>query len=58
MAIWYNLWSFGIFSPILVRCTEKNLATLAETVSQNHFQPVKGFLSAPEPFFVTSSVRP
>jgi hypothetical protein len=22
------LWSFGIFSPVLVSCTKKNLATL------------------------------
>jgi hypothetical protein len=28
MAIWYILWSFGIFSPFLVCCTEKNLAAL------------------------------
>jgi hypothetical protein len=26
--IWYILWLFGIFSPILVCCTKKNLATL------------------------------
>jgi hypothetical protein len=28
VAIWYILWSFGVFIPILVCCTEKNLATL------------------------------
>jgi hypothetical protein len=28
MAICYILWSFGIFLPILVFCTKKNLATL------------------------------
>jgi hypothetical protein len=28
MAIWYILWSCGIFSPVLVFCTKKNLATL------------------------------
>jgi hypothetical protein len=28
MLIRYILWSFGIFSPVLVRCTKKNLATL------------------------------
>jgi hypothetical protein len=28
MAIGYIFWSFGIFSPILVCCTKKNLATL------------------------------
>jgi hypothetical protein len=29
MDIWYILWSFGIYFPILVFCTNKNLATLA-----------------------------
>jgi hypothetical protein len=28
MAIWYILWSFGIFSPVLVCCTKEHLATL------------------------------
>jgi hypothetical protein len=28
MAIWYILWSFVIIFPVLVFCTEKNLATL------------------------------
>jgi hypothetical protein len=28
IAIWYILWSFGIFFPVLVCCTKKNLATL------------------------------
>jgi hypothetical protein len=28
MAIGYILWSFGIFFPVLVFCTKKNLATL------------------------------
>jgi hypothetical protein len=31
MAIWYILWSFGIFFPVLVFCTEKNPATLSQT---------------------------
>jgi hypothetical protein len=31
---WYILWSFGIFFPVLVLCTRKNLATL--TVSRCH----------------------
>jgi hypothetical protein len=31
IAIWYILWSFGIFSPFLVCCAEKNLATLDNT---------------------------
>jgi hypothetical protein len=28
MALGYNMLSFGIFSPVLVCCTKKNLATL------------------------------
>jgi hypothetical protein len=28
MAIWYSLWSFGIFFPFWYIWTEKNLATL------------------------------
>jgi hypothetical protein len=28
MAIWYILWWFGIFFPVLVCYTKKNLATL------------------------------
>jgi hypothetical protein len=28
MVIWYILWSFGIFLPVLVLCNKKNLATL------------------------------
>jgi hypothetical protein len=28
IAIWYILWSFGIFDPFLVYCANKNLATL------------------------------
>jgi hypothetical protein len=29
--LWKYLWQFGIFLPILVFCTTKNLATLVET---------------------------
>jgi hypothetical protein len=32
MAIWYILWSFGIFFPFLACCAEKNLATLVQKV--------------------------
>jgi hypothetical protein len=28
VAIWYLLWSFGTFFPVLVSCTKKNLASL------------------------------
>jgi hypothetical protein len=31
VAIWNILWLFGIFSPILVCYTKKNLATLAKS---------------------------
>jgi hypothetical protein len=29
MAVWYSLWSFGIFFPIWYAQTKKNLATLS-----------------------------
>jgi hypothetical protein len=28
MDIWYSLWYFGIFFPVLMFCAKKNLATL------------------------------
>jgi hypothetical protein len=28
VAIWNSLWLFGMFFPVLVCCTKKNLATL------------------------------
>jgi hypothetical protein len=31
MDIWYSSWQFGIFSPVLVFCTEINLATLLKS---------------------------
>jgi hypothetical protein len=33
MAIWYILWSFGIFLPVLAYCNNKNLATLVRSSS-------------------------
>jgi hypothetical protein len=39
MAIWYYMWSFGLFSPVLVCCTKKNLASLLcsrEATNLNH----------------------
>jgi hypothetical protein len=30
MAVWYTLWSFGIYLPFWFVWTEKNLATLSE----------------------------
>jgi hypothetical protein len=30
MAIWYILWNFGVFFPVLVCCVKKNLAALFE----------------------------
>jgi hypothetical protein len=32
VAIWYILWPFGMFSPVLVCCTKKNLATLIQSI--------------------------
>jgi hypothetical protein len=29
-AIWYILWPFGIFFPVLVCCPKKNMASLAQ----------------------------
>jgi hypothetical protein len=34
MDIWYSSWKFGIFFPVLVFCTKKNLATLVTTASR------------------------
>jgi hypothetical protein len=31
MGIWYILWLFGTYFPVLVVCTKKNLATLVNT---------------------------
>jgi hypothetical protein len=47
MAIWYILWSFGIFLPILVCCTKKNLATLVyspTSLSADKKTTTRGFL--------------
>jgi hypothetical protein len=32
MTLWYILYSFGTFFPVLVSCTKKNLATLQKRV--------------------------
>jgi hypothetical protein len=46
MAIWYILWSFGIFFPLLVFWTKKNLATLEViVVCHTFFSPLP-----PKPF--------
>jgi Na+/H+-dicarboxylate symporter len=37
VAIWCILWLFGMFSPVLVCCTKKNLATLFITVASQIF---------------------
>jgi hypothetical protein len=34
MEIWYSLLSFGIFPPVLVYCTTKNLATLLQAAGR------------------------
>jgi hypothetical protein len=36
MAIWFILWSFGIFSAVLVCCAKKNLATLLNQREKIH----------------------
>jgi hypothetical protein len=32
MTIWYILYSFGTFFPVLVSCTKKNMATLVPDI--------------------------
>jgi hypothetical protein len=44
MAIWYIMWSFGIFFPVWVYCTEKNLATLI-SMSTCLYQKLRGTVS-------------
>jgi hypothetical protein len=41
MAIWYILWSFGTFFPILVFCFKENLATLKSNAVQRDFLVVQ-----------------
>jgi hypothetical protein len=36
MDIWYSLWKFGTFSPVLVFLTKKNLATLQQRRQRNN----------------------
>jgi hypothetical protein len=45
-AIWSILWLFGIFFPVLVCCTKKNLATLPHTDFKPTYQTL--FLSPKE----------
>jgi hypothetical protein len=40
VAFWYILWLFGIFFPVLVCCTKKNLATPNDTVYYFRFPEV------------------
>jgi hypothetical protein len=49
MSIWHILWSFGIFLPVLVRCTDKNLATLMGfTLGDFFHQNSSGHPAAPQ----------
>jgi hypothetical protein len=41
MTIWYSLHSFGTFSPVLVSCTKKNLATLQITLLTNQTEKLE-----------------
>jgi hypothetical protein len=43
MAILYILWSSDIFSPVLVCCSKKNLATLLHTYVRIHFRVLMYF---------------
>jgi hypothetical protein len=63
MAIWPNLWSFGIYFyvcifmviwyilPVLVYCTKKNLATLS--MAQRQQQHLNCHVLIPIPFAFT-----
>jgi hypothetical protein len=45
MTIWYILCSFGTFFPVLVSCTNKNLATLMRNIVQTFWKPTLEFAS-------------
>jgi hypothetical protein len=45
MAVWYSLWSFGIFSPFWYVSTTKNLATLVNTYENMYNGRFKGLVS-------------
>jgi hypothetical protein len=48
MDIWYILWSFGLFFPVLVFCTKKNLATLLPNSNKNaHHQSLTTYSKLP-----------
>jgi glucose-6-phosphate-specific signal transduction histidine kinase len=40
-AIWYILWSFGIYFPVLVCCSKKNLTTLIFSLGIRRSVPVQ-----------------
>jgi hypothetical protein len=44
VAIWYILWIFGLFFPVLVCCIKKNLATLQ--VMMKTYKNILSFLSS------------
>jgi hypothetical protein len=54
MAFWHILWPFGIFFPVLVCCTEKNLATLMKTA----IRKIKLFLKIDRPRFCNYKTAP
>jgi hypothetical protein len=41
MTIWYILYPFGTFFPVLVSCTKKNLATLVLAIPDGLFCSAK-----------------
>jgi hypothetical protein len=51
MAIWYISWSSGIFWPVLVSCTKKNLATLPTYVID------EGFLKPSQPYCLIHNIE-
>jgi hypothetical protein len=54
VAIWYDLWLFGILFPVSVCCTKKNLATLVGMTAFLKSINFRNFLFFPPHFFFFS----
>jgi hypothetical protein len=54
MAIWYILWSFGIFLPVLVFCTNKIWQPWSE---QSRRRPYFKLIDLPTQFYVLMVIR-
>jgi hypothetical protein len=50
MAVWFNLWPFGLFTPFWYVWTKKNLATLVWRHVYQKFCPRRKFLAQAETF--------